>query len=537
LIGLAVGLAPGSAWAQFQLDTYAPPPSPRDGFVVSRLGALQAGDLGLTLHLDYANDPLVYEDPAGSASAERASVVAHQLVAHLRGSYAVTAGVLVYAGLPIVLAMTGRILPGVPGADGAGTGDPILGARVRLLGADRRVPFALGLNAAGSLPLARAIDGGKAYTGTRGPALMGAVLAELRLGGVDLDAQAGGRIAREVTQANLDIGPRLDAALGISVALAAQWVGHGELYGSTSTKRSFSRAQSPLEGLLGIKHFASPGWCLGAAVGHGFTRGAGSPDVRGLLMVGYATPAAPQRAAAAPIPPPVIFPPPAPPPPLPAIVEAPTDSDQDGILDRDDRCPNDPEDKDGFEDADGCPDPDNDQDGVADADDECPLIPGAAADKGCPRTVRVDVAKGQIVTFKQVEFATNRDVILDSSGPLLDEVRAVFVANPQLEHVRIEGHTDNRGRAAKNLDLSRRRAQSVRRWLVVHGIAPERLMASGCGRAIPLASNDSDEGRQRNRRVELRIVDATDSSHGLREGCTDAADVAPERGRSKPTTR
>ena len=126
-------------------------------------------------------------------------------------------------------------------------------------------------------------------------------------------------------------------------------------------------------------------------------------------------------------------------------------------------------------------------------------------------------------------FATNRDRILDRSAPVLDEVRAALEANPQLAHIRIEGHTDDRGRAAKNLDLSRRRAQSVRRWLITHGISPERLMASGCGRAIPIAPNDTADGRQRNRRVELRIIDGGDVRMGLRDGCVDAASTRRDK--------
>ena len=104
---------------------------------------------------------------------------------------------------------------------------------------------------------------------------MGALLAELRLGGVDIDAQAGVRIAREITQANLEIGKQVTAALGLSVPLAERWSGHAEMYGATSWKDAFGRSQTPVEGLLGVKHFAGAGWCAGAAIGHGFTRGAG----------------------------------------------------------------------------------------------------------------------------------------------------------------------------------------------------------------------------------------------------------------------
>src|SRR5439155_6289448 len=66
------------------------------------------------------------------------------------------------------------------------------------------------------------------------------------------------------------------------------------------------------------------------------------------------------------------------------------DTDGDGILDKDDKCPNEPEDKDGFQDQDGCPDPDNDNDGVLDVNDKCPLIAGPAANHGCPEEAPKD---------------------------------------------------------------------------------------------------------------------------------------------------
>ena len=165
------------------------------------------------------------------------------------------------------------------------------------------------------------------------------------------------------------------------------------------------------------------------------------------------------------------------------------DNDRDQILDATDQCPNEPEDVDTFEDQNGCPDPDNDRDTVLDVNDQCPLAPGRPEDNGCPRAVRLDTETGQIFILQLVEFATNRDVILERSFPVLEEVRAVIEANPQLTRLRVEGHTDDRGRDAANMDLSRRRAGSVMRWLVEHGIAADRLEAWGCGELHPAETN------------------------------------------------
>jgi outer membrane protein OmpA-like peptidoglycan-associated protein len=82
----------------------------------------------------------------------------------------------------------------------------------------------------------------------------------------------------------------------------------------------------------------------------------------------------------------------------------------------------------------------------------------------------------------------------------------VLAANPQIASIRIEGHTDNVGRDDRNLDLSRRRAESVRRWLTEHGIAEGRMLAEGFGETRAIADNATPTGRQQNRRVEFHLV-------------------------------
>ncbi|MCA9606672.1 MAG: OmpA family protein, partial [Myxococcales bacterium] len=178
------------------------------------------------------------------------------------------------------------------------------------------------------------------------------------------------------------------------------------------------------------------------------------------------------------------------------------------------------EDRDGFQDADGVPDPDNDGDGVLDIDDACPLEPGAPAEHGCPRAVRVDTATGRIFILQRVEFETNRAEILPESENVLEEVRAVLAANPQLLRIRVEGHTDDRGRDDANLDLSTRRTASVIAWLVEHGIPRARLTGAGCGEAHPIETNGTPEGRRANRRVEFHIVDpAPETGARALSGC------------------
>ena len=187
------------------------------------------------------------------------------------------------------------------------------------------------------------------------------------------------------------------------------------------------------------------------------------------------------------------------------------DNDQDQVLDASDSCPNDAEDRDGIMDDDGCPETDADHDSIDDPSDHCPTTPGVRTPEhpeceGCPALACVQ-AEGTIQILDRVEFATNRDVILERSQPVLDAVRQVLATSPQIRRIAIEGHTDDRGRDDRNLDLSQRRALSVLHWLVEHGIEEGRLEAHGYGETRPIVPNTTRLNRQTNRRVEFHIVD------------------------------
>jgi outer membrane protein OmpA-like peptidoglycan-associated protein len=189
------------------------------------------------------------------------------------------------------------------------------------------------------------------------------------------------------------------------------------------------------------------------------------------------------------------------------------DNDQDGLLDQRDQCPLEPEDGDGFTDEDGCPDLDNDKDEVADVDDGCPTVPGPAASKGCPSAVRID--KAQIRILQRIEFQSQRTEVSPASLAVLDQVRSALAANPQIKRVRVEGHTDNRGTALANQNISQRRAEAVVAYLVRQGVEPSRLEAKGWGDERPLVKNDSEANMQINRRVEFHIVDPAPPSSTL----------------------
>jgi OOP family OmpA-OmpF porin len=185
------------------------------------------------------------------------------------------------------------------------------------------------------------------------------------------------------------------------------------------------------------------------------------------------------------------------------------DRDGDGIPDVSDKCPDQPEDFDGIDDQDGCPEDDADKDGIADAQDACPKEPGEAnpepAKNGCPQFIRRISGSSEIQILKQVQFATGLATILPNSYPILDEVVRLLKVNPEITHLDIEGHTDNRGSDELNEKLSNLRANSVMKYIVDHGVDAGRLSAAGYGPKRPIADNNTGDGRQKNRRVEFHI--------------------------------
>lgn len=203
------------------------------------------------------------------------------------------------------------------------------------------------------------------------------------------------------------------------------------------------------------------------------------------------------------------------------------DTDGDGIIDEQDHCPA----VFGYEQYKGCPIPDQDRDGISDDRDQCPVIPGTEKYKGCPVPDRdgdgvndeedncIDVAglrsnKGcpvvsnevinQIdLAAKNIFFRTGSFELLTKSYPALDDVVRLLKENPAMK-LSIEGYTDNVGREQSNQLLSENRAKAVAKYLLDKGISPSRLTTAGYGMQRPIAGNDTEEGRAKNRRVEMK---------------------------------
>jgi OmpA-OmpF porin, OOP family len=546
------GAAPAVASAQtagFALDRYDPAEHGGDWFAGESLDFRGSLRPAFGLVLDWAHDPLVVYDADGD---EQAAIVEDQLYAHLGGGVRLWDRARLAVNVPIALWQSGQdgVVDGTmfSASDGAGLGDLRIGLDVRLLGAYRQAAsLALGVQL--YLPTGER----EAFTGDGGVRLAPRVLLAGELAAFAYSARLGFVYrAQDDGLAEVATGNELQftATAGVRLLDDGALLLGPELWGTTVVAHgaAFEQATTPFELLFGA-HLRVDDYLLGLGFGPGLTRGLGAPAVRGLLSLAWS----PDPAAAA----------------EPAAPPAPSDRDQDGIADRVDACPDvagvangDPRthgcpsdrDADGVLDArdacpdtpgvasadpeiDGCP-PDRDDDGVIDADDACPDVAGVRSAEpeknGCPgdrdRDAIIDpedacpndpgapdadprkngcpkarVEQGQIKIIERIEFKTNSAMILPESAPTLEAVRAILAEHPEIIALSIEGHTDNVGKPEYNQKLSERRAASVMSWLVNHGIARRRLSSQGFGMSKPIGDNDSEPGRETNRRVEFHI--------------------------------
>ncbi|MCR9133033.1 MAG: OmpA family protein [bacterium] len=173
------------------------------------------------------------------------------------------------------------------------------------------------------------------------------------------------------------------------------------------------------------------------------------------------------------------------------------DTDNDGIDNRFDECPT----VAGTTAAKGCADTDGDA--VRNSMDDCPTTAGLVSNNGCP-VVAADIEKEVTLIFNNIYFATDTDSIHASSTEALDKLANILEDDQEL-HVKLTGHADSRDTKEYNKELSIDRAEAVKSYLMNQGIDADRISTKGLGETKPIASNTTDDGQHRNRRVEIEL--------------------------------
>lgn len=212
----------------------------------------------------------------------------------------------------------------------------------------------------------------------------------------------------------------------------------------------------------------------------------------------------------------------------------PKDADSDGIRDDHDECVGQREDGLPPDRRDGCTSQDPDGDSITGAADRCPLVAetknGNQDDDGCPdakvavsRLPRVTVTKTEIKIDDKILFAFGKAAIDDASDGLLKEIAEVMNANPQVEFVEVAGHADRVGSDPINVNLTKRRAEAVVEALRARGVDPKRMRPQGYGRYCPIDPDETDAAREKNRRVEFKILRVGGVDTGVAVGCPAAA--------------
>ena len=179
-----------------------------------------------------------------------------------------------------------------------------------------------------------------------------------------------------------------------------------------------------------------------------------------------------------------------------------TDSDGDGIFSDVDKCPDQPEDKDAFEDEDGCPDPDNDKDGILDTVDQCPQEPEninkVKDEDGCPDKDAPEELAGLYGVIEGVTFKRRKAVLVKSSEAELNKIYDVLKDHPNLK-IEIAAHTTAKGPKRRRKKLSSDRAETIKWYLVAKGLNLDMLVAKGYGSDEPLNGKPTE-------RVEIKKV-------------------------------
>ncbi len=352
LVGLMTPARP--AWAQslgaLELQRYRPVTPVGRGLELEGTKPLGHLKLAAALDLNYASQVLKVTSITGGQS-----VTTQALRSALAADVLLGIGLFrhfeVALAVPVSLRQSGDAPPGAMAPDGGGLGDLRASIKARVLD-----PGANGLSMALSLMGTVGLGAQGTYINEPGPTLEPRVIMAFKRRSLQLGARAGLRLRENTNLLGMPVHHQATFAAGLDKRLGRSLHALLELHGATAADEGFlKRRRTPVELLAGSRYQWKE-FSFGAGAGLGMVSGFGSPAWRLLGTVGWSN--------------------------------DPPDADRDGLPDTQDLCPDDPEDRDGFEDGDGCPDPDNDQDGILDPFDNCPSEPEDLDDfedeDGCP---------------------------------------------------------------------------------------------------------------------------------------------------------
>ncbi len=456
--------------------------------------------------VSYAHAPMRRETSiVGTNEVEdEADAVAARVGVDLYGALGLLGFAEIGLVIPVIAFQTGEGTTADGSIQTAGIGDPRLELKARFLEASG---FSMGVGAIVTAPIGHYASSGSDLLGNTTPTGEPKLLVSYNAGPIVLALNAGFLLRPKAAASNYTQTHALtwNAAFGFDI-FDFDEPGGLRLAVETNGEAGVgfdSLVETPMEALFGAKYRTENDLILVAGAGPGMSTAVGTPAFR--IFVGLTFDKVRRNCLAGPedmdgfedndkcIDP---------------------DNDQDGILDVDDKCPDDAEDFDKFEDGDGCPDRDNDRDTIPDKVDKCPMIPedtdNFEDDDGCPEEgpgkATVKITDSQLLISSKIYFDFDKATIKEVSYPILDAVAEALNVNTHIKKIRIEGHTDNEGTEEYNQKLSEERAKAVMDYIIGKKVQTERLTHKGYGFSKPKASNRTEEGKAINRRVEFTIL-------------------------------
>ena len=205
----------------------------------------------------------------------------------------------------------------------------------------------------------------------------------------------------------------------------------------------------------------------------------------------------------------------------------PPDTDGDGILDRGRQVSHGEGRRPAADPKDGCPNLDADGDGIPIPQDKCPDQPetknGFEDEDGCPdKKPLVQIVGTKVQINQKIQFAKSSATIEAESKPVVDAVADILKKNPDIQLIEVGGYASKEGSAYYNRSLTQRRVDSVLKALTERGVARNRLLAQGYGFYCRLDTSDTDAGREKNRRVEFKILERKGKWTDEKRGCDEA---------------